>query len=106
VYNGKHHFLSDITRQFKVRLAAPLKPTVREIYADKGTVFFASIAFDDLWRWVNAYWIDNRREARYQAMDELNNIYYDSTTNGQGNSGHRRAARRSESAAQPVSGSC
>ncbi len=80
--------MSNVIRQFNARLAVPLKPTVREIYADgdtvivffdgeatardgvpyrntytwfltfadnrivKGTAFFDSIAFDDLWRRV------------------------------------------------------
>lgn len=88
VYNGRQDFLSNVIRQFNARLAVPLKPTVREIYADgdtvivffdgeatardgvpyrntytwfltfadnrivKGTAFFDSIAFDDLWRRV------------------------------------------------------
>ena len=85
VYHGKQDFLSNVIRQFNERLSVPLKPTVRDIYADgdtvivffdgeatardgvpyrntytwyltfadnrivKGTAFYDSIAFDDLW---------------------------------------------------------
>ena len=88
VYHGKQDFLNNVIRQFNARLAVPLKPTVREIYADgdtvivffdgeatardgvpyrntytwyltfaddrivKGTAFFDSIAFDELWNRV------------------------------------------------------
>ena len=38
VYKGKQDFLSNVIRQFNARLAVPLKPTVREIYADGDTV--------------------------------------------------------------------
>lgn len=88
VYTGKEDFLSNVIRGFNARLSVPLKPTVREIYADgdtvivffdgeatardgvpyrntytwyltfagdriiRGTAFFDSIAFDELWNRV------------------------------------------------------
>lgn len=88
VYTGKKDFLSNVIRQFNARMAIPLKPTVREIYADgdtvivffdgeatardgvpyrntytwfltfadnrivKGTAFFDSIVFNELWQRV------------------------------------------------------
>lgn len=88
VYTSKEDFLANVIRPFNVRMSAPLRPTIRDIYADgdtvivlfdaegtardgvpyrntyswfltladnriiKGTAFFDSIAFDDLWQRV------------------------------------------------------
>lgn len=38
VYHGKQDFLSNIIRQFNARLSVPLKPTIRDIFADGDTV--------------------------------------------------------------------
>lgn len=90
VYTSKEDFMSNVIRAFNARMTVPLKPTIREIYADgdtvivffdgeatardgvpyrntywwfltfsgdrivKGTAFFDSIAFDDLWQRVSA----------------------------------------------------
>jgi uncharacterized protein len=38
VYTSKEDFLSNVIRPFNARMAAPLKPTIRDIYADGDTV--------------------------------------------------------------------
>lgn len=89
VYSGKRDFMSSVILPFNARMSTPLRPTIREIYADgdtvivffdgegtaldgkpyrntytwyltfaggriiKGTAFFDSIAFDDLWQRVS-----------------------------------------------------
>lgn len=88
VYNDKEDFMSNVIRPFNARMATPLRPTIRQIYADgdtvivffdaegtagdgvpyrntytwyltladqrivKGTAFFDSIVFNDLWQRV------------------------------------------------------
>lgn len=89
VYTSKEDFMSNVIRPFNARMATPLRPAIRDIYADgdtvivffdaegtardgvpyrntytwyltlvddriiKGTAFFDSIVFDDLWRRVS-----------------------------------------------------
>ncbi|WP_236735140.1 nuclear transport factor 2 family protein [Mycolicibacterium elephantis] len=38
VYTGKEDFLSNVIRPFNARMATPLRPTIRDIYADADTV--------------------------------------------------------------------
>ncbi len=38
VYTSKEDFMSNVIRPFNARMATPLKPTIREIYADGDTV--------------------------------------------------------------------
>ncbi len=38
VYHGREDFLANVIRPFNVRMAQPLIPDVRDIYADGGTV--------------------------------------------------------------------
>nr|WP_090344358.1 nuclear transport factor 2 family protein [Mycolicibacterium malmesburyense]CRL75815.1 SnoaL-like domain protein [Mycolicibacterium malmesburyense] len=90
VYTSKEDFLSNVIRPFNARMSTPLRPTIRDLYADgdtvivlfdaegiardgvpyrntyswfltfadnqivKGTAFFDSIAFNDLWQRVPA----------------------------------------------------
>ncbi|BBX05118.1 ketosteroid isomerase [Mycolicibacterium moriokaense] len=89
VYTSKEDFMSNVILPFNARMTVPLKPTIREIYADgdtvivyfdgeatardgvayrntyawfltfsgnriiKGTAFFDSVAFNDLWQRVS-----------------------------------------------------
>lgn len=38
VYTSKEDFMSNVIRPFNARMAAPLKPAIRDIYADGDTV--------------------------------------------------------------------
>jgi ketosteroid isomerase-like protein len=90
VYTSKEDFMANVIRPFNARMSTPLRPVIRDIYADgdtvivlfdaegtardgvryrntyswfltlvdnrivKGTAFFDSIAFNDLWQRVPA----------------------------------------------------
>ncbi|MGE3289551.1 MAG: hypothetical protein AB7J32_26105 [Pseudonocardia sp.] len=53
-YTSRAEFLERVIRPFNARLATPLVPKVRALYADgavhRVVAFFDSLEFDDFWR--------------------------------------------------------